>query len=312
MSEDATAAIQAVTENVANGVVPSEADVAQLIGSPDLIALGMAADAVRRRRHGDRVTFVQIVEAPLGVALPEAPLPEPTGELRLTGRPESGAAAVSATQAAIAYAGGVPVTGFSFADLYAASGHDLGRLGELLSGLREAGLAQLGEVSAEGLQDADAALALLRDTGVVAARLTLGPATGASGVSLMRQVASWSGVGEACRALAPLPRVDPSPPSTGYADLRQVALARILVDNIESIQVDWALYGPKLAQVALTFGADDVDAVPAVGVEAQGWRRSTGEVIRRNIAGAGFTAVPRNGRFEPAAVEASAERNGKT
>ncbi|MDE0830231.1 MAG: hypothetical protein OSB03_13610, partial [Vicinamibacterales bacterium] len=183
MSEDVTAAIEAVVENVANGVSPSEADVAQLIGSPDLIALGMAADAVRRRRHGDRVTFVQIVEAPLGAALPETPLPERTGELRVTGRPESEAAAVSAIREAVAYAGVVPVAGFSFADLDEVSGHDRGRLAEFLSALREAGLAQLGEVSAEGLHDPDAALALLRDSGVVAARLTLGAATGTGGVS---------------------------------------------------------------------------------------------------------------------------------
>ena len=41
MSEEVTAAIQAVVEDVANGVAPSETDVARLIGSPDLIALGM-------------------------------------------------------------------------------------------------------------------------------------------------------------------------------------------------------------------------------------------------------------------------------
>lgn len=312
MSEEVTAAIQAVVEDVANGVAPSETDVARLIGSPDLIALGMAADSARRRRHGDRVTFVQIVEAPLDAPLPESPLPGRTGELRLTGCPGSGAAAVSATRAAVAIAGAVPVTGFSYADLDAVSGHDVGSLGELLSALREAGLAQLGEVSVAGLRDPEAALALLRDSDLVAARLRLGPVTGPDGVSLMRQVASWSGVGEVCRALAPLPHVSPSPPSTGYADLRQVALARILVDNIESIQVDWALYGPKLAQVALTFGADDVDAVPVSGAEEQGWRRSTGEIIRRNIEGAGFTAVPRNGRFERVAVEVSTERDKAT
>jgi hypothetical protein len=309
MSEDVTAALEQVVENVTNGVSPSEADVAQLVGSPDLIALGMAADVVRRRRHGDRVTFVQIVEAPLGAALPEGPLPAQTGELRVTGRPESDAVAVGAIRAAVACAGVVPVTGFSFADLDDLSGHNVGRLAKLLSALREAGLAQLGEVSAEGLQDPDAALALLRDSGLVAARLTLGAATGTVGLSLMRQVASWHGVGEVCRCLAPLPRVAPSPPSTGYADLRQVALARLLVDNIDSIQVDWALYGPKLAQVALTFGADDVDAVPVAGAKEQGWRRSPGEVILRNIAGAGFTAVPRNGRFEAVDVGTGSERH---
>ena len=45
------------------------------------------------------------------------------------------------------------------------------------------------------------------------------------------------------------------------------ALHRLLglaLDGVPSIQVDWALYGPKLAQVALLFGADDPPAVGPV------------------------------------------------
>ena len=307
MSDDVTTALQDVVQKVADGAELGEADWARLIDSPDLIALGMAADAVRRRRHGDRVTFVQIVEAPLAGHLPETPLPAQTGELRVTGCPTSDTAAIEAVRAAVIRAGAVPVTGFTFADLEQVSGHDPSRLGELLTALREAGLAQIGEVSAEGLQDPDAALAVLRASRVTAARLTLGATTGPAAVSLMRQVACWPGVGEVCRSLAPLPRVSPSPPSTGYADLRQVALARLLVDNIESIQVDWTVYGPKLAQVALTFGADDLDAVPVVGAEDQGWRRSPGAEIQRNITGAGFRAARRNGRFEALDVDAGSE-----
>ena len=53
---------------------------------------------------------------------------------------------------------------------------------------------------------------------------------------------------------------DDRAPTTGFEDVQAVALARLLVD-VPSIQVDWALYGPKLAQVALTVGADDVDGV---------------------------------------------------
>ena len=41
-------------------------------------------------------------------------------------------------------------------------------------------------------------------------------------------------------------------------DQERVALARIVCENVPSIQVDWSLYGPKLAQVALTVGVDDV------------------------------------------------------
>ncbi len=139
---------------------------------------------------------------------------------------------------------------------------------------------------------------VLGESGVAVSSLTLGGAVGDAAWRLLRRVRSWDGVGGVCRALAPLPPVEPSPPATGYSDLRQVALARLLVDNIDSIQVDWSRHGPKLAQVALTFGADDVDAVPAVASRDQGWRRSPREEIRRNITAAGFVPVPRNGRFE--------------
>ena len=80
--------------------------------------------------------------------------------------------------------------------------------------------------------------------------------------------------------------------------MRQVALARLLVDNIDSIQVDWSVYGPKLAQVALAFGADDVDAVSPIDSIELGWRRAPLEEIVRNISAAGLAPVQRNGRFE--------------
>ena len=101
---------------------------------------------------------------------------------------------------------------------------------------------------------------------------------------------------------APLPRTVAQRPSTGYDDVRQVALARLVVDNIESVQIDWGLHGPKLAQLALTFGANDFDSVsPADSVE-QGWRRAPLEEITRNITAASFVPVERNGHFEIGAV----------
>jgi aminodeoxyfutalosine synthase len=80
--------------------------------------------------------------------------------------------------------------------------------------------------------------------------------------------------------------------------VKQVALARLIVDNIDSIQVDWQLYGPKLAQFALTVGADDVDSVSAVDPGTLGTRRSPVEEIRGNIRSAGLEAVERTARFE--------------
>ena len=101
------------------------------------------------------------------------------------------------------------------------------------------------------------------------------------------------------RTFAPLPRrVNPAVPTTGYEDVRRVALARLFLDSVPSIQVDWSLYGPKLAQVALTVGADDVDGVAPADDLSEGPRRAPLEEIRRNIRAAGLQPVERNGRFE--------------
>jgi aminodeoxyfutalosine synthase len=101
------------------------------------------------------------------------------------------------------------------------------------------------------------------------------------------------------RAFAPLPReINPAVPTTGYEDVKRIALARLVVDNVPSIQVDWSLYGPKLAQVALTVGADDVDGVSPEDDMTLGRRRAPLEEIRRNIHAAGQDPVERNGRFD--------------
>ena len=102
------------------------------------------------------------------------------------------------------------------------------------------------------------------------------------------------------RVFAPLARtIDRTQPTTGYADVRRVALSRVLVQNVDTIQVDWALYGPKLAQVALTFGADDLDSVPPIDDLSQGPRRSPLEEVRRSIQAASFTPLERDARFNP-------------
>ena len=87
-------------------------------------------------------------------------------------------------------------------------------------------------------------------------------------------------------------------PTTGYDDVKRVALARLFAENIPSIQVDWSLYGPKLAQVALTVGANDVDAVSPIDDVSLGHRRAPLEEILRNIRAAGLDPQERNGRFE--------------
>jgi aminodeoxyfutalosine synthase len=98
--------------------------------------------------------------------------------------------------------------------------------------------------------------------------------------------------------------IDPLPtllhafqPTTGYDDVKAVALARLAAPNVPSIQIDWLRYGPKLAQVALTFGADDLDNVTASDEAPDGRRRGPLEEVRRGIEAAGFVPTERDGRF---------------
>jgi aminodeoxyfutalosine synthase len=54
-------------------------------------------------------------------------------------------------------------------------------------------------------------------------------------------------------ALAHLPK------PTGYADLKNIAIARLLLDNFDHIKAYWIMLTPSIAQIALRFGANDLD-----------------------------------------------------
>jgi aminodeoxyfutalosine synthase len=89
--------------------------------------------------------------------------------------------------------------------------------------------------------------------------------------------------------IAPLSREQSiAVPTTGYDDVRSVALARLALPGLPNVQVDWTQYGPKLAQVALTFGANDMDRVSPMDDETLGKRRTSVEDVKRNISAAGF------------------------
>jgi aminodeoxyfutalosine synthase len=54
-------------------------------------------------------------------------------------------------------------------------------------------------------------------------------------------------------ALAHLPK------TTGFDDLRAIAVSRLLLDNFDHIKAYWVMLTPRIAQIALRFGADDID-----------------------------------------------------
>jgi dehypoxanthine futalosine cyclase len=47
-------------------------------------------------------------------------------------------------------------------------------------------------------------------------------------------------------------------PATSVEYLRMLAVSRLFLDNFEHVQASWVTQGSKIAQVALTFGADDL------------------------------------------------------
>ena len=94
-------------------------------------------------------------------------------------------------------------------------------------------------------------------------------------------------------------RLSHLPPTTGYDDLKTVAVARLLLDNFPHIKAYWVMLGLKLAQVALSFGADDLDGTiveekisHTAGAESpKGVSRS---LLRGLIQEAGFEPVERD------------------
>lgn len=276
----------------------TEAELSTYANSHDIIHLGVAADEVRRRLHGAQTTFVRVADVS---AAPGDPIDVPpgAGEVRILGAPASGQAAVQRVQEVLAAATGVPVSAFALQDLEALATREQITLRALLEELRRVGLELVAEAAFDRLRDPRLAVEEVNIAGLTLARLTIHQLPSADIPDLYRRVAALQHEVGVIRAFAPLPRaVNPAVPTTGYDDVRRVALARLFVANVPSIQVDWALYGPKLAQVALTVGADDIDAVSPLDDVTEGRRRAPLEEIRRNITAASLEPVERDGRFD--------------
>jgi cyclic dehypoxanthinyl futalosine synthase len=92
-----------------------------------------------------------------------------------------------------------------------------------------------------------------------------------------------------------------TPPAGGMEYLRVIAIARLILDNIPNLQAGWVTEGPKLAQLALGFGANDfggilVDEV-VVGATGVVYRVDQTQALRL-IRGAGRVPAQRNTKYE--------------
>ena len=91
--------------------------------------------------------------------------------------------------------------------------------------------------------------------------------------------------------------------ATGYDYLRTIAVSRIFLDNIPSIQASWVTQGAKIAQVSLRYGVNDFgstmmeeNVVSAAGTSHT--NEMTLPEMQRLIRDAGYEPVRRNTRYE--------------
>ncbi|MGC2464703.1 MAG: aminofutalosine synthase MqnE [Candidatus Acidiferrum sp.] len=94
------------------------------------------------------------------------------------------------------------------------------------------------------------------------------------------------------------------PKPTGYADLRNIAVARLLLDNFDHIKAYWIMLSPSIAQIALRFGANDLDGTVVEEKIYHDAGAKTSEFtpraeLERLIRAAGRTAVERDTLYRP-------------
>ncbi|HVO62548.1 MAG TPA: aminofutalosine synthase MqnE [Terriglobales bacterium] len=94
------------------------------------------------------------------------------------------------------------------------------------------------------------------------------------------------------------------PTTTGMLDIKQIAVSRLVLDNFPHIKAYWQMLTPKIAQISLRFGADDIDGTvieekiyhDAGATTPQGMRR---QELMRLITEAGREPVERDTLYRP-------------
>lgn len=84
-------------------------------------------------------------------------------------------------------------------------------------------------------------------------------------------------------------------------DLRTLAMSRLILDNMPHIKAYWVMYGKQTTELALSFGADDIDGTiddttkiySMAGAEEQRPRMSVAD-MRAMVSRVGFRAVERD------------------
>jgi aminodeoxyfutalosine synthase len=92
--------------------------------------------------------------------------------------------------------------------------------------------------------------------------------------------------------------------TTGFMDLKNVAISRLMLDNFPHIKAYWIMMTPRVAQVALRFGADDIDGTVVEEKIYHDAGASTPQVMTRQeivrlIREAGLEPIERDTLYRP-------------
>ncbi len=107
------------------------------------------------------------------------------------------------------------------------------------------------------------------------------------------------------------------PKPSGLLDLKTMAISRLMLDNFAHIKAYWVMLGVKTAQVALSFGADDLDGtVVHEKIYHDAGSDSPQEMsvaeIRRLIQEAGRVPVERDTLYHEVVRNEGAWRSGRS
>jgi len=94
------------------------------------------------------------------------------------------------------------------------------------------------------------------------------------------------------------------PATTAFDDLKTIAISRLMLDNFPHIKAYWVMIGEKLAQLALSFGADDLDGTiieERISHEAGATspKGLTRDQLKHLITSAGYEPVERDAFYRP-------------
>jgi aminodeoxyfutalosine synthase len=94
------------------------------------------------------------------------------------------------------------------------------------------------------------------------------------------------------------------PKTTGFDDLKQIAISRLMLDNVPHIKAYWIMMTPSVAQIAQRFGANDIDGTVVEEKIYHDAGATTSQHLRRQdllrlIREAGREPVERDTSYRP-------------